>query len=170
MSGIVHGDDFVWDGRDEDLDWVRKVLDNYERKNRVRLWCGPNDGGKIDMRGRVIERTHEGITWQGDPRHFDLLQEYFGMDDKTKVLTTSGYQGDSELCELREAELSMEECEASGMLAARLNYMSQDDPWLQFLAKEICRNKAKPRACGFMKTERIVRFLKGAGEIKSLHA
>ena len=60
-------------------------------KNRGRLGFGPNDVRKIDMLGRVIELTHEGITWQG-PRHCDLLQEYFGMDDKTKVLTKNGYE------------------------------------------------------------------------------
>ena len=100
-SGVVHRDDFVWGGRDEDLDWVRKVLeDNYELKNRGRLGFGPNDVRKIDMLGRVIELTHEWITWQGGPRHFDLLQEFFGMDDKTKILTQNGYEGDPEQGEL----------------------------------------------------------------------
>ena len=69
MSGVVYGDDFVWEGRDEDLDRVQKVLeDKCELKNRGRL--GPNDVRKIDMLGRVIELTHEVITWQRDPRHF----------------------------------------------------------------------------------------------------
>ena len=41
MSGVVDGDDFVWEGIDEDLDWVRKVLeDKYELKNRDRLGFG----------------------------------------------------------------------------------------------------------------------------------
>ena len=122
---------------------------------------GPNDVRKIDMLGRVIELTHEGITWQGDPRHFNWLQENFGMDDKTKVLTKNGYEDGLEQVELRETELSMEECKAFRMIAARLNYIAQDNPWLQFPAKEVCRNMAKPRASDFMKTKRLVRFLKG---------
>ena len=122
-------DDFVWEGIDEDLDWLQKVLeDKYELKNRGRLGFGPNDVRKIDMLGRVIELTHEGITWQGDPRYFDLLQEYFGMDDKTKVLTKNGYEDGPEQVELRETELSMEECKAFRMIAARLNDMAQDNP------------------------------------------
>ena len=122
------------------------------------------------MLGRVIELTHEGITWQGDPRHCNLLQEYFGMDDKTKVLTKNGYEDGPEQVELRETELSMEERKAFRMIAARLNYMAQDNPWLQFPAKEVCRNMAKPRASDFTKTKRLVRFLKGAGEVKFLYA
>ena len=38
MSGVVHGDDFVLEGIDEDLDWVQKLLeDKYELENRGRL-------------------------------------------------------------------------------------------------------------------------------------
>ena len=123
------------------------------------------------MLGHVIELTREGITWRGDPRHFDLLQEYFGMDDKTKVLTKNlVMRATSEQGELRETKLSMEEFKVFGMLAARSNYMAQDHPWLQFPAKEVCRNMAKPRAGDFMKIKRLVRFLKSAGEIKFLHA
>ena len=93
------------------------------------------------------------------------------MDDKTKVLTKNGYEDGPEQVELRETELSMEECKAFRMIAARLNYMAQDNnPWLQFPAKEVCRNMAKPRASDFMKTKRLVRFLKGAGEVKFLYA
>ena len=86
MNGAVHGDDFVWEGQDKDLDWVLKVMkDKYELKNRGRLGFGPNDVRKIDILGRTVELTDKGITWQGDPRHQKLLEEYFGMDENTKV-------------------------------------------------------------------------------------
>ena len=50
------GDDFVWEGRDEDLDWVLNLLEKeYELKNRGRLGFGPKDVRKIDILGRVIE-------------------------------------------------------------------------------------------------------------------
>ena len=36
--GDPYGDDFVWEGRDEDLDWILQVLSKeYELKNRGRL-------------------------------------------------------------------------------------------------------------------------------------
>ena len=41
MSGVVHGDDFVWEVIDEDLDWVKKVLeDKYEFKKprQIGVW------------------------------------------------------------------------------------------------------------------------------------
>ena len=166
MRGVVHGDDFVWEGRDKDLDWVLAVLKKeYELKNRGRLGFGPDDVRKIDMLGRVIELTEEGITWKGDPRHQDLLEEYFGMDDNTKVLSKNGYDDEPQENAHEEAELTNDECKAFRMLAARLNYMAQDNLWLQFPAKEICRNMANPKRHDFLKVKRVVRFLKGMGEV-----
>jgi hypothetical protein len=152
------------------LDWVLKVMkDQYELKDRGRLGFGPNDVRKIDMLGRIIELTNEGITWQGDPRHQKLLEEYFGMDENTKVLSKNGYDEEPEQEEQRDEELSAEECKAFRGLAARLNFMAQDNPLLQFPAKEICKSMAKPKAGDFAKIKKVVRFLKGVGPVKFLY-
>ena len=120
----------MWEGRDEDSDWVRKFLeDKNELKNCGRLGSGPNDVRKIDMLGRVIELTHEGITWRGDPRHCDLLQEYFGMDEWTQVLIKNGYESDPE----QRRSGRWRSARRFRMLAARLNSMAQDNPWCSFL-------------------------------------
>ena len=71
---------------------------------------------------------------------------------------------------LRETTLLRKECKVFRMLAARLNCMTEDSQWLQFPAKEVCRNLAKPRARDFRKKRRTVRFLNSVGEIKFLHA
>ena len=170
MSGAVHGDDFVWEGQDKDLDWVLKVMqDQYELKNRGRLGFGPNDVRKIDILGRTVELTDKGITWQGDPRHQKLLEEYFGMDENTKVLTKNGYDDEPDTEEQPKGDLSAEECKAFRGLAARLNYMAQDNLLVHFPAKEICKNMAKPKSGDFAKIKRVVRFLKGVGPVKILY-
>ena len=64
-----------------------------------------------------------------------MLQEYVGMHDKTKVLTKNRYEDVPELDELRETELSMEEYKVFRMIAARFNFIAQDNPWLQFPSK-----------------------------------
>ena len=80
----MHGDDFVSVGLDEDLGYILGILEsNYEVKNRGRLGRGPKDVKEIDMLGRIIKVTEEGVTWEGDPRHQDILEEYFGMDGST---------------------------------------------------------------------------------------
>ena len=167
MTGVVHGDDFVWEGRDKDLDWVLAVLEKeYGLKNRGRLGFGPNDVRKIDMLGRIIELTDDGISWGGDPRHLKKLEEYFGMDENTNTLSKNGYDEGESADEVEDYELTREECKSFRMLAARLNYMAQDNVWLQFPAKEVCRNMANPRLRDFEKIKRIVKFLIGVGEVK----
>ena len=41
MSGVVHGDDFVWEGIDEDLDWVQKSVGRQvrvEKPRQIGVW------------------------------------------------------------------------------------------------------------------------------------
>ncbi len=59
-------------------------------KNRGRLGLGPEDVRNIDILGRIVEYTDQGITWSGDPRHQKLLEEYFGMDESSKALNKNG--------------------------------------------------------------------------------
>jgi hypothetical protein len=158
----------VWEGRDSDLDWVLGLLENeYELKNRGRLGMGPKDLRKIDMLGRVIEVDESGITWAGDPRHTEILKEYFGMNDQTKALNRNGYEEvDGEGGQDNDEELSGDECKSFRMLAARLNYMAQDNPAIQYPAKEICRNMSRPRLKDFTAIKRLIRFIIGIGEVK----
>ena len=51
------------------------------------------------------------------------------------------------------------------MLAARLNYMAQDSPAIQFAAKEVCRCMTKPACEDFVKIKRLVRFIVGLPEV-----
>lgn len=46
-------------------------------------------------------------------------------------------------------------------MAARLNFMAQDSPAMQFPAKEVCRHMADPCTEDFGKIKRLVRFIAG---------
>lgn len=71
--GVVHGGDSVFTGPDSDLDFALGVLKRtYESKNRKRLGLGAGDVKRIEMLGRWIELTEEGMTWEADPRHNDI--------------------------------------------------------------------------------------------------
>jgi hypothetical protein len=171
LHGVVHGDDFVWEGRDEELDWILQVLSKeYELKNRGRLGFGPQDVRRIDILGRVIELTDEGIKWSGDPRHQQILEDHFGMQSDTKVLRKNGYDDD----EFQQdgnpnEELDQEEGKVFRGLAARLNYMAQDNMLIQFPAKEICKNMSRPTRQDFYKVKKLVRFLRGVGTVSLLY-
>ena len=170
LMGVVHGDDFIFVGLDEDLDYAEKLLtDQYEVKNRGRLGTGPGDVREIDVLGRIIKMEDDGITWEGDPRHQVKLEEYFGMDKSSKGLTKNGYKDDQAQGGRQDSPeyLTNEEAKSYRMLAARLNYMGQDNVFIQFPAKEVCRSMANPEVNDFLKVKRVVRFLKGAGTIRT---
>ena len=122
------------------------------------------------MLGRVIEYGEEGIEWMGDPRHQVKLEEYFGMTEHTKILGRNGYDVEGkDVEEEHHGDLTKEEVRNFRMLAARLNYMAQDNMWIQFAAKEICRNMSQPCVRDFEKVKQLVRFLKGVGNVKTLY-
>ena len=53
-------------------------------------------------------------------------------------------------------ELTKEEHKEFRMLAARLNFMAQDNPMVQYPAKEVCRAMAKPTEKDFQKIKKTV--------------
>jgi hypothetical protein len=117
------------------------------------------------MLGRIIELKGNGITWQGDPRHVDLLRDYYGTAGDTKTLSKNGYDDDPIQESTDDEELTPEEGRAFRGLAARLNYMAMDNMFVQFPAKEICRNMSNPRFRDFMNIMRVVSFMKAAGSV-----
>ena len=166
LMGVVHGDDFVFVGLDVDLDYIVWVLRaNHELKSRGRLGSGDEDAKVIDMLGRKLRRYDWGLTWQASSRHKTLLMEYFGMKDNFKVLSKNGYKDDPAKGGFEEQVLDKDEMKAFRMLAARLNYIAQDDPTVQFAAKELCRKMSSATKKDFTKLKKLVWFLVGVEEV-----
>jgi hypothetical protein len=91
------------------------------------------------------------------------------MNTSTKVLSKNGYDDDPEQDDPND-NLDKEEGKVFRGLAARLNYMAQDNMFVQFPAKEICKNMSNPTRQDFAKIKRVVRFLKGMGDLSLLYA
>ena len=166
LIGAVHGDDFVFVGLDEDLDFVEDLLKSkYDLKVRGRLGSGENDKKSIDMLGRTIKLHDWGITWEGDDRHRKLIMEQFGFDKDSKILTKNGYK-DEEDEEKSPHKLNKHECKEYRTLAARMNYMAQDNLVIQFAAKEVCRRMASPDEEDFARAKRLARFIAGVKTVE----
>lgn len=66
LVGVVHGDDFVFVGLDEEFDFVLGVLrEQYEFKDRGRLGNVENDKKEVGVLGRKIRWREWGLTWEG---------------------------------------------------------------------------------------------------------
>ena len=160
---LVHGDDFVSVGEDDQLEWLKKKLqERFEIKTKL-VGDGGTNGEVSEARilNRVIRRTSEGWEYEADQRHADLIVKETGAD-KASVLTHPG--GDKKTVEEEEKTEELVGADATRFraVAARANYLAADRPDIQYAVKEICRKMAKPAKGDWQKLVRLGRYLKGA--------
>ena len=141
---VVHGDDFTICGFGEDLKWIKKLMRSwFEIKVRVVLGPEVGDDKGVVILGRHVRWTKEGIEWKADPKHRQMILEYFGFEEGTRALSVSGdkdvkfEEGDDEL-------LGKKETKIYRGLAARLNCLSQDCPDLQHGSKAPSKEMSNP--------------------------
>jgi hypothetical protein len=157
ISCLVHGDDFTFVGGDESSQYVEsKMKEWYEVKVKARLGNGPRDDKEVDVLGRIVRCTPEGFEYEADPKHRAKVMDALGFDHNTKGLSVNGRV--EEPTE-GEAELEAGEVTSFRALAARMNYLAQDSPDLQFAAKEVCRDMARPSRSSWRKLKVLARFL-----------
>ena len=160
ISGAVHGDDFVFAGLEEDLQWAASYMKtHFEIKVRAVLGVDVGDDKEAIVLGRTIRWMGWGIESEADPKHRRLLLEEFGLDGaEAKPLETNG----SHDADVVDEEL-LAPCEASRFRAcvARMNYLGQDSPEMQFPAKELSKRMSRPRVGDWAQLKKAVRFLIG---------
>ena len=67
-------------GCDEQLDWFQqKMKDRYTLKVRGRLGPGEQDDKEIRILNRVVQWTEEGIWYEPDPRHAEIIFKELGI-------------------------------------------------------------------------------------------
>ena len=70
ISGLVHGDDFVFVGDDEDLDWVQgEMVKWFDMKVRGRIGDGKGDQEEMVVLGRSIKWCKWGLEYKADGAH-----------------------------------------------------------------------------------------------------
>jgi hypothetical protein len=159
VSCLVHGDDFTFVGRSEDLDAVEsKMKEWYEVKVKARLGAEEGDAKEIDVLGRKIRCTEEGYEYEADANHRKKVLDALGFDEKTNQLMVNGRVEDASS---EEEELQGPEATSFRAVAARLNYLAQDSPDIQFAAKEVCREMARPNQSSWRKLKVLARFMLG---------
>ena len=129
----------------------------------MRATLGPDieDDKETITLGRTVRWTTSGIEFEADPRHVKVLAEHFGFTEESAA---AAYNGDRE----RKAAEPGEEVEIDragaklfrGMVA-RMNYVAPDASDLQYPAKEISKEMARPKKGGWRRMKKIVRYMIG---------
>jgi hypothetical protein len=159
---VVHGDDFTILGWANDLDWFKeRITDKYEIKHRGRLGPGDSDDKQIRILNRVVWWNHEGIHYEPDQRHAEIMVKMMGVRDKSSVVTPG-----VKPCDDKEEDGDDEQVEESKVtryraVVARGNYLSQDRLDIKYAIKELCRWMGKPRNKDWRKLIRLTKYLVG---------
>jgi hypothetical protein len=111
--------------------------------------------------GRTLRWKEWGIEWEADEKHRELLMDRFGFDKKTKSLDQNGDNEVHQDEEWEQEPLDTGESTEFTAAAARLNFLSQDSPELQYPAKEVSTEMATPRIGAWKRMKRVSRFLLG---------
>ena len=87
---VVHGDDFSFLGYDPDLDWCKQIMESaYEIKDRGRLGPDSTDSKHIRILNRCLEWRRDGLFYEADPRHSEIIVTELGLSSANAVATPS---------------------------------------------------------------------------------
>ena len=101
--------------------------------------------------------TDEGIEYDADQRHAEIIIKQLGICEGTKAVVTPGVKTGK--AEGEEAEEPRDATMYRAMVA-RANYLSQDRSDMKFAVKELSRAMAKPRKKDLANLKRLGKYLK----------
>ena len=88
VSVVVHGDDFTALGTDASLELYEKGLaSSFECKYKGRLGAEDKDLKEMRVLNRILRITPDGLMYEADPRHVELLAKSMGLETCKPVFT-----------------------------------------------------------------------------------
>ena len=155
---MVHGDDFTILGWECQLDWFKETMNKrFENKHRGRIGPRPHDDKSIRILNRVVEWTDNGIEYEADQRHAEIIAKEMNLDENSRSLSTPGIKGSIRYED--EEKLTREEARRYRGMVARANYLGQGRSDIQYSVKELSRNMSNPSKTDWEKLKRLARYL-----------
>ena len=90
---------------------------------------------EVDILGRKVRWTEEGIEYEGDGKHRESLLEDEGFNERTNAVVCPTERGDGNGVVDDEVELEESERRRFRSRAARLNYLGHDRSDIQYAAR-----------------------------------
>ena len=131
----MHGDDFTLDGTESEL-WkiLAEMHEWYDIKVRGILGSGKRDVHEIEVLGRKLTWTEEGLEYQGSDKQRRALLEGLGLNEQSKAVNSAAVKPE-EIGQEEDTEmLDGSETKRFRSLAATLNFMSSDRSDVQYAA------------------------------------
>ena len=88
IRAVIHGDDFTLLADEKQLDWFKvKIGEKFEVKFRGRLGPCETDDKAIRVLNRVITWRNDGLLYEPDQRHAEIIVKMLESDIGNKTLT-----------------------------------------------------------------------------------
>ena len=100
-------------------------------------------------------------SWKGDSKHRREVIKFWGFGDETKAARDMQMKPKTEDMVEDKTELDNDAARMFRGMAARVNYMGQGRPDLQYAAREVCTEMSKPTVGGMAKLKKVARYLVG---------
>ena len=85
----MHGDDFTLLGHRGELDWFKKMIEGkFEMKHQGRMGNRDGDIKSVRLLKRIITYTEEGIEYEADQRHAEIIVKQMGLEGEAKSVIT----------------------------------------------------------------------------------
>ena len=157
---VVHGDDFIVEGFEDDLRWVERLLAaKYIVKMRGIMGPDAADTKVIDVLNRILEWREDEFRYEADPRHVEIMLRDMGLEE-CKAATLPGAQGEALEGE-DQAFLDGDTQRVYRSVVARGNFLAQDRADIRYTVKELCRRMAAPRQFDWRRLKKLCRYLRG---------
>ena len=86
---VVHGDDFTFAGKGKELVELRRWMETWcEIKFRGIMGSGPRDIKVLDILGRRLRRTKDGLEYRADAKHRKIILKEMGMDESSNAVVS----------------------------------------------------------------------------------
>ena len=131
MSVVVHGDDFTALGTSQGLDKYEQAMSSaFDCKLKGRLGHEKGDLQEARVLNRILSVTSQGMHYEADPRHVELLARALGLDAPgSKHAATPGLKPKFE--DNNDADESLEDIVASIKLLKHKSFHVRFSPEVQ---------------------------------------
>ena len=125
-------------------------------------WLGPKPEHSQEIRvlNRIVTWEQDGIGYEADPRHVEVMVEELGFASYA-VVGTPGTSTEGRTKEDDNEQLDQDDSTKYRALVARANYLSPDRADIIVAAKELAKSMAIPCRGDMIRLKRLVRFLVG---------
>ena len=177
INMTVHGDDFLIVASDDSLQWLKYHM---EKKYQLKYnSIGPDEENDKELRilNRIIRWGTNGIEYEADPRHAEIVVETMGVQGLRQVSTPGVTEVRKAAGAQTSAEVDTQMCGDTWVtgdskllchkdatifrsVVARINFLAQDRGDIQFASKCASSGMANPTEEHWQMLLRLSRYLK----------